>query len=322
MLKIPEIKKPGLSLILPSRSNTSTPTTSTSSNYYESTPQSFMSSNKLDGIPLKKLINLTELELMQFDIDSSKEGLIIFKGIYNGIPCYLKIFSNRCNDFFDGLIYECKIYNLIKKLQVHDDLAKKYFIPVLDIIMINNKEELFKLLFSKKYDDITLNDNMYFYHGRELFNLEDDIFAIITEDIRGTNLQTICEEKQLDKKHLVSLFKGLFYIHEIGIMHNDLHFENILYNPVTGELCFFDFDRSYHKDFGINESCENLDLAFSCTSKMNDYHKIFEELLKYHKNYPELFQKIILILKKIKEERNLSVETIKELEQIGGKRYK
>ena len=322
MLKIPEIKKPGLSLILPSRSNTSTPTTSTSSNYYDSTPKSLTPSNELDDIPLKNLNNLAELELMQFDIDSSKEGLIIFKGLYNGIPCYLKIFSNRSNELFDGLIYEYKVYHLIKELQVHDSLARIHFVPVLDVVMINNKEEIIKLLFSIKYEDITVRDDMYFYHGRELFNSKDNIFAIITGDIRVPDLKTICEEKQLTKKHLVSLFKGLFYMHKIGIMHNDLHFENILYNSVTEELCFFDFDRSYHTDFGINESCDNLGLAFSCSSKMNDYYKIFEELAKYRKDYPELFQKIILILKKIKEERNLSVETIEELEQMGGKRSK
>jgi len=111
-------------------------------------------------------------------------------------------------------------------------------------------------------------------------------------------------------------------MHNIGIMHNDLHFENILFNYQINEICFFDFDRSYHPNFGLNQSCENLDLQFSCQSKMNDYHKIFQEFEKYYKDYPEFFEKIILILKKIKKERSLSVETIEELEQIGGRRYK
>jgi len=172
------ISKPSLSLPI-SRSQISTPTTNVSSN---TSPRSFTSSIESDDIPFKNLTNLTDLKLLEFDRDSSKQGVIIYQGMYNKIPIYLKIFSHRSEELFDGLIYECKIYNLIKDIQSKDDQALKYFVPVYDIFRIENKDDdLFNKLFPKEYTDITFEDDMYYYHNRELFSIYDDIYVIIME---------------------------------------------------------------------------------------------------------------------------------------------
>ncbi len=190
---------------------------------------------------------------------NSKSPSIIFKGFWNGVPCYFKIFSST----HKGLLYEQYLYNYIKTRQT-EPLLQDNFVKVLDLFKMNKKEkDVFSSYIKSKVSDI---DRVL-----GILNRTDNICFIVTEDIGGKGYFDFIFNKrqQLDinllKETIFEIIYSIYLLNtHLKIVHNDLHFDNILIKeeskptikeyiingkryskPRKYKICIYDFDKSY-----------------------------------------------------------------------------
>jgi hypothetical protein len=252
---------------------------------------------------LDKLTNLSLANIVSSDF-------IILKGLFNNIPCYIKIFYLN-----EGLDYEQEIYNYFKN---KDEKIKSYyenfFVKMLATLYINAELCQLKLTGIKELTDY-LNK----------YPLNNNVFLVITENIGGTtyadflvdifnkNNEDIFNKNNEDTliNILINTLFDIFYIvylmnFKFELMHNDCNFANILIKKldipekrkyiinniiyernINYKICFNEFSNSYLHGF-MNQSLKIRDLKQNIMSS-KDIWTILSNLiiviLEFNQNF-------------------------------------
>jgi hypothetical protein len=214
---------------------------------------------------------------------SSSDSLIL-KGLYNGKPSFIKMFSltkniNGPKNY--GLIYEQRIYEYLMKRNELKLFYEDNFVKVYDVFKINYYD------FFSKLDEMQIkiqggNDNNKLYYSTtksavhtsipaSFLSQDYNVYFTVTENIQGETYEQFFL-RNLDKNQVIieTLFEIIYGIYllnnRLGIIHNDNHFNNILIKPEIKNkeyiidkisfykeqkyrICLYDFDLSYfHKN--------------------------------------------------------------------------
>lgn len=270
-------------------------------------------------------------------ITDGSSNSLIGKGRYNDHDIYLKIFTNSKST---GLLYEKKVYEyLLLKFEEKNIDIINFFIKPLKTFEIDYDPEK-KLSYLKKL--IT---------GKKLTNITK-IYGIITIDNKGDNLlNNILEliNDDNDNNTIMLFFNLLYIIYILNIklefMHNDLHFNNIIYIkedklniinynfnehnftlPNNFSLKIFDYDYSYIKLIGnnnniIDETCEEFFGACNKITKKDIWTLLVNTIIIYlndffPSNKKDLLLDIIKTISNDSKNLDIFIETINKYKGI------
>lgn len=277
------------------------------------------------------------VNIFNIAITDGSSNSLIGKGRYNDNDIYLKIFTNSKST---GLLYEKKVYEyLLKKFEEENTDIINFFIKPLKTFEIDYDPDkklsyLNKLISGKKLSNIT------------------KLFGIITIDNKGDNLLNSILEliNDDDDNNTIMLFFNLLYIIyvlniKLEFMHNDLHFNNIIYIkedkpnminynfnkhnftlPNNCSLKIFDYDYSYIRSIGnndniIQETCEEFFGACNKITKKDIWTLLVNTIIIYLNDFfpPNKKDLLLDIIKTISNDsKNLDIfiETIDKYKGI------
>jgi hypothetical protein len=176
---------------------------------------------------------------IRFFPKKSASNSVVYTGINieDEFPVYFKVF---CLDCFhnmklynnEELLYELSIYNYLNNLddEIKNLVHHNIILPI-DIFSIN-KSELEKNITPKgnfMFEDILLYENNN--------KSKDEYIFIVTPNYQGNNLESYLKNilydgtfnKNILTNILFELIYGVYFLNEkFGIIHNDLHFGNII----------------------------------------------------------------------------------------------
>lgn len=136
----------------------------------------------------------------------------------------------------EAIIYDTN-YGLFKKFHNNMDIKTR-----------RNKE--LKLLRLLKHEDLKkyYNEVKYLVH-----NLTYDYLAgYVVKKVNGLPLDEICLEFDIKLNILKKLRRILTEFEDKGIIYSDIHFDNIYYNELNGDLKLIDIDNIMMEDLSID----------------------------------------------------------------------
>lgn len=216
-----------------------------------------------------KIINFDndQVNIKVLNVSEGASASLVGEGTYKDKNIYLKLFTN-CKS--QGLLYEKKLYEyLLRDFNKNED-KKNFFIEPLKTFEITYNDSLSYVKYIKNL-----------IKNKTIRTPVTNLYGIITMNNKGINLINIIYNLIVDNdnNYIKILFFNLLYIIyilniKLKIIHNDLHFNNIIYINEDSNINYdfesikitlknnyklkvFDYDYSYTKEIGINEIIEN-----------------------------------------------------------------
>jgi hypothetical protein len=208
-------------------------------------------------------------------INSASTPTIIGRGIYRDKPAYFKFFYNgddqsRKDDQYHGLMYECRVHSYIDSL---DKDVKQFFIGFfgdtdtsIDILLRSGVIDPKDIEPGAKLNErmhelgITRNTNIHLIITEDNGSISlNDFIQTLENNVFENNAQNT---KKLMHNIFILIFEAIAILNGYcNIMHNDMHFDNILikrepveYQLLDGsilnsqvKISIYDFDKSYLK---------------------------------------------------------------------------
>jgi hypothetical protein len=297
-----------------------------------------ISSKLLVVINQESTINfdLNNLKLLNYYNNKSSSNSLILTGTYENKPIYCKLFY----DSEENLLVEKKIYSYIaEKSKDRPDIVNHFVISpavfsTLDYNIFLTTNAITSVYVSTFYKNkIALN---YKEASNERINSVDQpkINGIITYDYNGSTLSTLLETFTNEDSYIYVIFELLYSIYimntYLGIMHHDLHFDNIIVKEIDNptnytyiinnkkyvfkkkfEVRIYDFDFSYVNNNIIEIKNNNLDKTDiynnkskcyeygSCNKKSNkDIFVLLASLIYMSTNETDIYHKLYNIISK------------------------
>jgi serine/threonine protein kinase len=218
--------------------------------------------SKLEKIPLitENELFVNPSELCVIDDVSKRIHFVLSDTSY-----YYKLFGFSDAKETLKLLNELKIYDYIRNLS---DDKKKYFVPVIGVYKIENSSII------EKNVNISSQKKSKTLYVTKTGKISESITTIIDRKTGNSSFLTY--------PILQNIFLAVKEMHEIGIVHLDLHLGNLLVDE-DNKVYIFDFDTSYLKgvsDGPFTESSEpNLEVI-----KKIDILKLLKNLIIYDIN--------------------------------------
>jgi len=179
---------------------------------------------------------------------STAKRVNYYIGEKNDLKIFLKIIKPHSGDNFLGIIYELYVYDFLKKNFHRYINLKNYVISLHDI----------------KYIKID-NEEIYFI-TTEYSHKNKYLFDFLIEKIN-------CNDYDSFTAVIFDLLYGIYVLNEeIGLVHNDLHFHNILYVPTTDYVQICNINNEHVK---IQKAFFIKIFDFDNATLYDDLHNLF-----------------------------------------------
>jgi serine/threonine protein kinase len=163
------------------------------------------------------------------------------------------------------LLNELKIYDYIRNLS---DDKKKYFVPVIGVYKIENSSII------EKNVNISSQKKSKTLYVTKTGKISESITTIIDRKTKNSSFLTYTI--------LQNIFLAVKEMHEIGIVHLDLHLGNFLVDE-DNKVYIFDFDTSYLKGVSDGPFTESSEPNVEVIKKI-DILKLLKNLIIYDIN--------------------------------------